>query len=188
MKRGLALAAAFGAGFGVVVIVSVGILSYWSKRPTPWNRDAVTARFDSVDTEGPEHKLVFLYVLTNNTYKDLRIDSDAEVWLAPSLERQAALAGGSQDLLMVDLPLFIPAKQRTRVAVHFTAYTYGGTTTLSEGSSRDERERDQKAIAAFVRDDLPNLNGFVLFHHPSHYEIELPSGWKKQQSSRPHGS
>jgi hypothetical protein len=50
---------------------------------------------------------------------------------------------------------------------------------LSQGTSKADRERDREAVASFVREELPNLGGFVLFHGPTHYQIELPSGWKK---------
>jgi hypothetical protein len=179
MKRALALAAAFGAGVAVGGILSVAILSFWTNRPTPWNRNAVSASFDSVDTEGSEHKLMFVYILTNNTDRDFRIDSDADVRLTGRLQRQAALTSeNSKDVLTADLPLFVPAKERARMVVHL-GYAYEGSIPLSQGTSKADREKNEKAVTAFVRDELSNLDGFVVFHEPTHYQINLPSGWKK---------
>lgn len=179
MKRTLVIAVAFGAGLALVSVSGVALLSWWSSRPILWNDSAVTALFDTVDTEGPEKKLVFFYVLSNNTDRDFRIDSDAEVRLMGRLQRQAALTTEySKEFLTDEFPLFVPAKQRTRLAVH-PGYPYRGSVVLSQGTSKADRVRDKEAVASFVREELSNLGGFVLFHEPTHYQIELPSGWKK---------
>ena len=179
MKRALAIAFAFGTGLALVGVSAVALLSWWSNRPVSWNVSAVTASFDSVDTEGPEKKLVFYYVLSNNTNRDFRIDSEAEVRLAGKLQRQAALTlENAGKCLSAEFPLFVPAKQRSRFAVHL-GYPYRGSVALSEGTSKADRARDEEAVATFVREELSNLDGFVLFHEPTHYRIELPNAWKK---------
>lgn len=179
MKRILGIAFAFGAGLALVGVSGVALLSWWSSRPLPWNSSAVTASFDSVDTEGPEHTLVFVYIVSNNTDRDFRIDSNRDVRLTCRLQRQAALTNeDSKEALGAEFPLFVPARQRTRLAVHI-GYPYRGSVALSQGASKADREGHREAITSFVREKLPNLGGFVLFHEPTHYQVELPNGWTK---------
>jgi hypothetical protein len=177
MKRAVALAFALGAGVAAVVVATVAFLSWHASRPKAWNATAITATFESIDTEGPEKKLLFYYILQNNTDSDFRINSDADVVLVGRLERQQSLTGeSSKEMLAGEFPLFLPARQRVRLGIHL-GYSYAGTELLSGGATKTARERDQ-ALAAYVRTELPNLSGFAIFHDDTRYQIDLPSGWK----------
>ena len=178
MRRSVVLAAVCGAVFAAIVLAGSGLWSYWNNRPKAWDRNAVTATFDSVDAEGSERNLVFYYILSNNTDRDFRIDSDTDVRLAGRLQRQAALtAENSKEFLATEFPVFIPAKQRSRFAVHL-GYPYEGATPLTQGTSPAEREQNEKSVLAYVRNELTNLDGFVVFHEPTRYQVDLPSGWR----------
>ena len=68
----------------------------WSSRPESWNRTAVTASFDSVDTEGPEQNLRFFYILSHNTDRDFSIDSSSEMHFLGRLQQQGALTSRTE--------------------------------------------------------------------------------------------
>ena len=46
-----------------------------------------------------------------------------------------------------------------------------------EGRAPTEQDLTPEAVAAFVREHYPNLNGFVLFDNENRYEIDFPNGW-----------
>lgn len=182
VKRALAVAFAFGAGLAIAGAAVVAGLSWWNSRPKPWDTRAVTASFDVIDIEGAENTLVFYYVLHNNTDRDFRINSDGEVRLAGRLQRQAALTSeNAQDMLKGEFPLFIPARQRARFAVHIPVPLTDG---IPRGGSKGDRGPHKEAAAAFVRSEIPNLDGFVLFHELTRSQVELPNGWRKQLERR----
>jgi hypothetical protein len=119
MKRALAIAFAFGAGVALIGLAALALLSWRASRPKPWNTTTIVARFDSVDTEGQEKKLVFYYILQNNTDRDFRINSQQELVLTGKLERQQSLTQeSSKEFFSGELPVFIPARRRTRFAIH----------------------------------------------------------------------
>jgi len=178
MKRALALAFAFGAGVAICGVAGIASLAWWASRPKPWNPTAITAQFDAIGTQGPENKLIFYYVLQNNTERDFRINSDGEVQLAGRLDRQQSLAGeSSKDVLSGEFPFFLPARQRARLGVRL-GYRYRGAVPVPTSNTKAEREHERAILAAYVSDELSNLAGFVLFHEPTRYQIELPKGWK----------
>jgi len=178
MKRALAIAFSFGAGVALMGVAALALLSWRASLPQPWNTTSITATFDSVDTEGPEKKLVFYYILQNNRDRDFRITSERELVLTGKLERQQSLTQeSSKEFLSGELLVFIPARQRARFAIHL-GYSYRGSQPLSGGTAKAERDHDRALIAAYVRDELPNLEGFALFHENTRYQIDLPKGWK----------
>lgn len=178
MKRAIGIAFAFGAGVAVIGLAFLALLSWRASRPQPWNTTSITATFDSVDIEGPEGKLVFYYILQNNTDRDFRVTSEQELVLTGKLERQQSLTQeSSKEFLSGELPVFIPARQLARFAIHL-GYAYRGTQPLSGGTAKAERDHDRALIVAYVRDELPNLEGFALFHENTRYQIDLPKGWK----------
>jgi len=178
MKRALAVAFAFGAGAAVFGVAGIALLAGWANRPKPWNPTAITAQFDAIGTQGPENKLIFYYVLQNNTERDFRINSNTEVQLAGRLERQQSLTGEtSKDVLSGEFPFFLPARQRARLGLRL-GYPYRGAVALPTGNTKAERESEKALLEAYVSDELSNLAGFLLFHEPTRYQIELPKGWK----------
>jgi hypothetical protein len=178
MKRAIVLAFFAGVGAATILAGSVVFVSWRANRPKPWNPTAITATFDSIDTEGPEKKLVFYYVLQNNTDGDFRIASDAAVVLVGNLAKQQSLTTeSSKELLSGEFPLFVPAKQRARLGIHL-GYAYSGAGPLSDGATKPDRDHDRALLTGYVRDELSNLAGFVIFHEATRYQIELPGGWK----------
>jgi hypothetical protein len=169
-KRALALGFAFGAGVAICGAAALALLNWYVSRPKPWNPAAITATFESINTEEP---LVLHYVLQNNTDRDFRVNSENEVVLAGKLRRQQVLTGDQSNSLWIsgEFPLFLPARQRARIGFH-VYYSYKGSKSLSFCST--------SATCAFVRDELSNLDGFVLFHEKTRYQIDLPNGALKR--------
>jgi len=181
MKRRLALAVAFGAGVAAVGVAGLWLMSRNANRPRPWNPTAITATFGCIVTEGTEKKLVFYYILQNNTDHDFRLNSEAEVLLAGKLGQQQSLTGETpKEFLAGEFPLFLPARHRVRLGIHL-GYTYQGSASLSAGATKADRERDRGLLVAYVRDELSNLDGFVLFHEATRYQIDLPKGWGERR-------
>jgi len=179
LKRAAVVAFAFGVGVGLVALGATAFLSWRAERPRQWNTTAITAAFDYIDTEG-ENKLVFYYVLENHRDRDFRITSPSEVVFTARLDRQKSLSPQHPaDTVTGEMPVFLPARQRVRFGIHLGAlgYAYTGKTPLLPGATRIDREANARVLAAFVREELSNLAGFVLFHEPSRYQVEFPRGW-----------
>lgn len=174
LVRPFAIALGFGAGLALVAVSTLAFISWQNNRPRPWNGSAVTATFDSIGVEGSENSLVFVYVLQNNTARDLHIPSETDVILNGRLQRQNSLVAQDKDVLTGEFPIFVPASGRTRTAIHL-GYPYRGSEPLS--GKPNTTARDDELLAAYVRDELTNLDGFVLFHNSTRYRIDLPNGW-----------
>ena len=109
------------------------------------------------------------------------LNSEAEVLLAGKLGQQQSLTGEtSKEFLAGEFPLFLPARHRVRLGIHL-GYTYQGSASLSAGATKADRERDRGLLVAYVRDELSNLDGFVLFHEATRYQIDLPKGWGERR-------
>ena len=80
-------AAGFGAGAIVTAAVIIGAIVRWPRRPEkskPWNTSAITASFDSIDTEGDTNTMVFVYTLQNNTDVDYQVQDDRFIHIGAS--------------------------------------------------------------------------------------------------------
>ena len=170
---------------------------YYAILNKPWNKQAITAEFGQVSTEGSDDHLAFLYILQNNTAEDLRLDSDAGISITAKLKGKGEFATFSQRIFTVTYPIFVPAKSRVRLDIQckckyelgkelnhplsakpeFWPLLYLGPGALETAL---ERGRDESVLALFVADTLPNLDGFVLFDSFNRYEIEFQSGWEKR--------
>jgi hypothetical protein len=179
-KRLVIISASAGAGFAVLLAVIVGgVIWYSSRPPKPWNSAAIKATYDSIDTEGDKRTFVFDYTLENETDADYKVNSDALVTVAGRLQTQKSLSmlGGHEGVVKIDYPIFVPARQRVRFAIHLLAYPYKGELKLNSDASREERRNYYKALEGYVRKELANLDGFVLFDEVNRYQINFPKGW-----------
>lgn len=166
------------AGFGAGAVLALGLLRgavvWFASRPRPpepWNSTAITASFDDVSTEGDASTLVFSYVLENKTQVDYRLESQQVLLL--QLKKEKILS--QQDTgLSIELPIFLPSGRRQRVQIHVSVSC---PEREIENPTAQQRDAHRKAVAKYVRDEMPNLDGFTLFDRSSHYEIRLPRGW-----------
>ena len=168
-----------GAGLGLVLAAAFGGYLWYQSRPTPpkpWNKMAIKANFDDVDTEGEQNTLVFNYTLENTTPFDYRVLESSGLSIAARLKRENSLSmSAEREVLRIDYPIFIPPGQRLRFAVHL-AYSYPGKSPPSD-ASRDARKEHREALKTYVNKEMRNLDGFVVFDESHRYQIELPRGW-----------
>lgn len=168
-KKIVLISAAVGAGFAIMGTLIVGVFLWYSSRPkapTPWDTNKITATFDYIDTEGEKHNLVFYYVLDNHTDFDYRIPDDTGISLTGKLEQQKALSSfGKYE--EIDYPVFVPARQRVRFGIRIP-YPY------PENPASPSTKADR---AAYIRDKMSNLTGFVLFDQMNRTRIDFPKGW-----------
>jgi hypothetical protein len=166
----------WGAGFAIGLSMIIGIVLWYQQQPKPWDKNAITTTYDYVDIQDNTRHIYFYYVLQNNTALDYSINQASEVVILAKLEEQKSLSGAKQDdILTIEHPIFLPAKQRLRLGI-LLKYPYAGP-GLKADASRDERKEFRKKLEGFIRKEMGNLNGFVLFDEKKHYEIDFPKGW-----------
>jgi hypothetical protein len=179
-KRVLLRAAGFGAGLALTAVVVIGVFVWWSKRPEkpkPWNKEAITASFDSIDSEGDTNTLVFVYTLQNNTDIDYQALDDNSIHLAGTLQRSKALSFDKSGFLTTDYPIFIPAKSRVRFKVH-VKYPYSIREDVD--APGDVRHDWETTVCKFVGDQFSNLDGFVMLDESSRFQVIMPNGWTER--------
>jgi len=173
LKRLLLRSAAFGAAFAATLCVILGGFVWYSNRPQPpriWNTTAVVAgkppAFD-VTEDGETVKL--WYSVENTTDTDYDIDSDQRVkvtlkgkngFLSPPFS--------SEEFRMLQLPIFIPAKQKALVFVKFPA------SHAPQRVPSDSDAQYHERILAYCAEYFKNMQEIVLFDDLNHYQINLP--------------
>src|SRR5439155_5561063 len=101
--------------------------------------------------------------------------------IAAKLEDSNSLTGfADENALVLKLPIFVPAHQKTRISVTMPGYSFPTVTRPTASSTSDEWHKYHAEVAAHVTKKMSNLSGFVLFDENSRYQVELPNGWKKQ--------
>jgi hypothetical protein len=178
-KKILLRSAGFGAGFALTLCLIVGVWVWYQGRPqppVPWNKQAVIAEYDRVDTRGTDNHIVFLYTLQNNTDEDFRVDAQYEASLSEKLQKQKEFAQFSQDFYTLEYPVFVPAKSRVQLAID-SKHVY--PSQIKTDATAENRKEYRDTLAHYVTDKYPNLDGFVLFATLRRFEIDFPTGWEK---------
>lgn len=176
-KRALIIGIGWGVGTGVVLGTLLGIGIWYDSRPKPpkpWNATAVTAEFDTLDTDGENNNVTIVYTLENHTDFDYRLADKDDVTINGKLSAEKSLSADSKELTL-DFPVFLPAHKRIRLPVHVN-YPY--QTKLKANPTSDERHEFRKALAKFISTEWANLDGFEILDDRERYEIDLPPGWK----------
>ena len=177
LKKILIRAAGFGAGFAVVAAIIVGLFLWWSGRPAkpkPWDKTAITASFDTIDTEGEQNTIVVVYTLQNNTDADVRISDDSSLYLGASLTRSKSFSFDKSDFLSTDYPIYLPSKNRVRFKLHLK-YPYSEKEDVN--APIDVRHDWVTKVCKYVTSEFGNLDGFVMLVESNRYEVDMPNGW-----------
>jgi hypothetical protein len=178
-KKILLRSLGFGAGFALTLCVIVGVWVWHRDRPKPpipWNKQAITAEYDGLNTRGTDNLIVFIYILQNNTDEDYRLDSEFGVNLTARLQEQKEFAQFSQTYFSLEYPIFIPARNRVRLSIE-SKYKY--PIEEKTDATSEDRKQYRNALAKHVIDKWSNLDGFVVFDTTHRYEIDFPTGWEK---------
>lgn len=176
-KRVLLVAVGFGAGFaGVLCAVGGGWIWYQArpKPPKPWNSAAIKAVFDDFDTSGEHNELNFYYVLENTTDFDYRLDDMHAAHFTGIFLSPKSLHQFSSPFETIELPIYVPARHRARVQIHFP---YPTTFKLKSEATPEERKKYHEDVRGYVKDTFKNLGGFSLFDEGPRYEIDFPATW-----------
>ena len=121
--------------------------------------------------------LVFSFDLDNNTDTDYRFGKGPNTVVMSRLKSDGSLR--SDDSIELDTSVFVPARNRTRIAVQVTR-PFNWPPGLPETQIGPI---NQVKFRQFVADEVANVSGFVLFDQASHFQIELPGGWQELQQS-----
>ena len=153
-----------------------GRLSGWfsSGRPkSTWNSSAIQATFAGVqvrEIDPTKAALFFFYDLDNKTDSDYQMTPGPNLVIMSRLKSDSSL--NAEEPIALASTAFVPARNRTRVAVQVThPFVWPQDTDSASGDK----------FRGFLQSETANLSGFVLFDQPSRYQIELPGGWKDGQ-------
>ena len=170
----------FGAGFALILTITIGGYIWYESRPKPlkpWDNNAIIAYYDYADTVGEQNTIVFYYTVENKTIYDYSINDIKDILLYANLDRQQSLSGGDiNEFLNIEYPIHIPSKHRFRFKINLNYPT--DIKSLKSGSTTEEREIFNKEMSAYISNKLKNLNGFSMFDLINRYKIEFPAGWK----------
>jgi hypothetical protein len=124
----------------------------------------VSAQLKQVDKS--HAMLLFSYDLENNTATDYHLADVPDNFVMARLRADGSLS--QQQDLRLSYPVQVPSKQRVRIGIE-QSYAFNWP------SSGDPGINDK--LRNFVRQQLQNISGFVLFDGTDHWQAELPGGW-----------
>ena len=176
-KKLLLIGVGWGLGAGFALAICVGSFMWYEQRPKPpkpWDTTSITAKFDSISTEGDDNALVFYYTVENKTDFDYRAENDSSLQLSGKTVKEQSLVPLTV-FGRVDYPLFIPAMKRQRLEIHLDGYNYPS----SEKETQTNRDKYREQVRKYVAERLKNLGGFEILDKNSRYDIIFPSGWSE---------
>lgn len=179
VKKWFSISAGLGAGTALTVALLLGAMAWHASRPKPWSTGAIKARFASLDLTGGLDNLPvqFGYDLENTTDTNYLIGKGSSLVVMATLAEGHALTeefGNSPgSKISVSAPSFIPPQGVGRITVRVT-YDYPPDFSPSD-------KADAQKVSKYLESRVKEISGFVAFDPATHYQIELPSGWKKFQ-------
>jgi 5-methylcytosine-specific restriction endonuclease McrA len=180
VKKWFSISAGLGAGTALTVALLLGVISWHTSRPKPWNTDAIKAHFATLELTGGLDNLPvqFGYDLENTTDSNYMIGTGSSIVVMATLAQDHALSeefGNSPgSKISVSAPSFIPPKGVARITVR-VAYDYPSDFTPDD-------KADAQKVSKYLGRKVKEISGFVAFDQFNHYQIELPSGWQKFQT------
>ncbi|MFZ3216371.1 MAG: hypothetical protein WA192_09965 [Candidatus Acidiferrales bacterium] len=147
---------------------------------SPWNSGAIQGTFAGVEVReaDPTHAtLLFSYDLDNNTSLDYRFTKGPGTVVMTRLKSDGSLS--SAEPIELDNSAFLPARNRTRIAVQITR-PFNWPAGMAPGQIGPV---NQEKFRQFVSEEVANLSGFALFDQATHFQVELPGGWQELQMS-----
>ena len=139
-----------------------------------WNASAVQSSFAGVqvkEVDATHAALIFSYDLDNNTDVDYRVAKGPATVVMTRLKSSGSVS--SEEPVELDNSVFLPARNRTRIAVEVTR-NFNWPTGLP---GTQIGPVNQEKFRGLVAQEVANLSGFVLFDQAEHFQIELPGGW-----------
>jgi hypothetical protein len=148
-----------------------------SAAPAPvWNSSAIQSSFAGVqikEVDATHAALIFSYDLDNNTDADYRLAKGPATVVMARLKSSGSVS--SAEPVELDNSVFLPARNRTRIAVEMTR-NFNWPTGLPGAQIGPV---NQEKFRSLVAQEVANLSGFVVFDQATHFQIELPGGWQE---------
>lgn len=155
----------------VLLLVAVtGSLYGCARVRKDWDANAIRARYvgaQLTETDPQHASLLLTYELTSNADSDARLADGPGFTVVSRLKSDRSLS--SQEEIVVSYPAFLPAHQSARIALEVRH-------PLAWPDAKDPEM--QNRLKEFVSQRLADVEGFVLFDQPDHFQIEFPSGWQ----------
>jgi hypothetical protein len=165
-----------GVGIAVTLAAILGVAVWYSSRPKPpkpWNTDAIVAEDSPGFSSSSDGKKMSLsYSLRNTTDTDYHIDSDSILKLVMKTKDGTFTPPMAADNGSVELPVFIPAKQK---AYFQLSLVMSGVPQQTVGESDDAFHERLRAYL----EQYPNIDSFAVFEETNRYQINLPR-WKSE--------
>jgi hypothetical protein len=158
----------------VVIAVQYRRASAAGSPANSWNESAIKGTLAAVRVRelDPTHAaVIFFYDLENRTDNDYRLASGPDVVIMSRLQANGILSGDQQ--INLDAAAFVPAKNRTRIALEITH-------AFDWPAQRDGA--GERQLRQFVADEVSGLASFVLFDQSTHYQIELATSSPELQT------
>ena len=142
-----------------------------------WSQGAISATFvgsQLKELDKAHSSLIISYDLQNDTDMDYRLTEGLGLLILCRLRGDKSLS--QEQPVRLSYPVFLPAKQRARLAVEITQpFAWPAEKDpASEGKIRD-----------FVKRRLENIAAFVVFDEENHRQFELPGAWEGLHASSP---
>jgi hypothetical protein len=140
-----------------------------------WNSSAIQSSFAGVqvrEVDATHAKLIFSYDLNNNTDTDYKVATGPTTVVMTRLKSNGSVS--SEEPVELDASVFLPARNRTRIAVEITR----NFNWPAQFSGTQIGPVNQEKFRGLVSEEVGNLSGFVLFDQATHFQIELPGGWQ----------
>jgi hypothetical protein len=145
---------------------------------SPWNSGAIQSAFAGAqvqEADATHATLEFFYDLDNNTDSDYRFAKGAATVVMTRLKSNGSLS--SEEPIELNNSVFLPARNRTRIAVQVTR-PFNWPTGLP---ATQIGPVNQEKFRQLVAEEVANVSGFVMFDTQTHFQIELPGGWQELQ-------
>jgi hypothetical protein len=145
------------------------------KRSQPRNTTAIIAKYDDISINDKDNHISFQYFIENNTDQDYELERSTGICLAVKLGREKSLSPCLDNVQEnIHFPTFVPARQRVMFVIQTPKIC---TKPFKFANSPEEQEKQREELEDCVRNEMPNVNGFVLFDDYHRYEIDFPKSW-----------
>jgi hypothetical protein len=141
-----------------------------------WNSSAIQSSFAGVqvkEVDATHAALIFSYDLDNNTDVDYQLTKGPTTVVMTRLKAGGSVS--SAEPVELDNSVFLPARNRTRIAVEIKR-NFNWPASLPGAQIGPV---NQEKFRGLVTQEVANLSGFVVFDQTTHFQIELPGGWQE---------
>ncbi len=178
--RHTAIAICYGvAGTAFVVALVTGYFlrnESKLKRPQPRNTTAIIAQYDGISISRKDKHISFQYFLLNSTDQDYRLESSNRICLAVKLGWEKTLSRCLDNVQEnIHFPTFVPARERVGFVIE-TPKIFTKPFSFW-ANSPEEQQKQREGLEDYVRNEMPDVDGFVLLDDFHRYEIDFPKGW-----------